>query len=38
MSTRTEIDTSYSVDNRFFERWLDAEMNYTCALFDDVTT
>ena len=35
MSTRSEIQTSYSVDNEFFALWLDREMNYTCALFND---
>jgi cyclopropane-fatty-acyl-phospholipid synthase len=37
MSTQIEVDRSYSVDTDFFRLWLDAEMNYTCALFEDTT-
>lgn len=35
MSTESEVQISYSVDNEFFALWLDSEMNYTCALFED---
>jgi len=35
VSTAPEIDASYSIDNEFFSLWLDREMNYTCALFED---
>jgi cyclopropane-fatty-acyl-phospholipid synthase len=38
LSSKIEIDISYSVDNEFFALWLDAEMNYTCALFRDPTS
>jgi cyclopropane-fatty-acyl-phospholipid synthase len=38
LSTQADIDLSYSVDNEFFELWLDADMNYTCALFSDTET
>jgi cyclopropane-fatty-acyl-phospholipid synthase len=38
VSTGSEIETSYSVDNDFFALWLDREMNYTCALFADPET
>lgn len=34
-STQAEIDTSYSVSNDFFELWLDKNMHYTCAVYDD---
>lgn len=38
MSNQSEIETSYSVDNDFFQLWLDRDMNYTCALFQDTDT
>jgi cyclopropane-fatty-acyl-phospholipid synthase len=34
-STQAEIDRSYSVSNEFFRLWLDANLHYTCAAFDD---
>jgi len=34
-STQEEIDTSYSVSNDFFKLWLDENMHYTSAAFDD---
>jgi len=34
-STQAEIDQSYSVSNDFFELWLDENMHYTCAVWDD---
>lgn len=37
MSTQSEVEISYSVDNEFFQLWLDGEMNYTCALFQNDT-
>lgn len=37
-STQAEIDLSYSVSNDFFELWLDKNMHYTCAVFDDEHT
>jgi cyclopropane-fatty-acyl-phospholipid synthase len=35
MSTRAEIAQSYDVANEFFRFWLDREMNYSCALFEE---
>jgi cyclopropane-fatty-acyl-phospholipid synthase len=34
-STQAEIDRSYSVSNEFFKLWLDENMHYTSAAFDD---
>ncbi|MFK7928593.1 MAG: cyclopropane-fatty-acyl-phospholipid synthase family protein, partial [Myxococcota bacterium] len=34
-STQAEIDQSYSVSNDFFKLWLDDNMHYTCAVYDD---
>lgn len=34
-STQAEIDVSYSVSNEFFELWLDKNMHYTSAAYDD---
>jgi cyclopropane-fatty-acyl-phospholipid synthase len=34
-SNQSEIEVSYGVGNEFFKLWLDARMNYTCALFED---
>ncbi len=34
-STQAEIDQSYSVSNDFFELWLDKNMHYTCAVFEN---
>jgi cyclopropane-fatty-acyl-phospholipid synthase len=34
-STQAEIDTSYSVSNDFFRLWLDENMHYTSAAYDD---
>ncbi len=34
-STQAEIDVSYSVSNAFFELWLDKNMHYTCAAWDN---
>ncbi len=34
-STQEEIDTSYSVSNDFFALWLDENMHYTSAAWDD---
>ncbi|MEN0062382.1 MAG: class I SAM-dependent methyltransferase [Myxococcota bacterium] len=34
-STQEEIDTSYSVSNDFFKLWLDENMHYTSAAWDD---
>ena len=34
-STQAEIDVSYSVSNEFFKLWLDGNMHYTCAAYDD---
>jgi cyclopropane-fatty-acyl-phospholipid synthase len=34
-STQAEIDTSYSVSNDFFRLWLDENMHYTSAAWDD---
>ena len=34
-STQAEIDLSYSVSNEFFELWLDKNMHYTSAAWDD---
>ncbi len=34
-STQAEIDRSYSVDNDFFALWLDENMHYTSAAFDE---
>lgn len=34
-STQAEIDLSYSVSNDFFELWLDKNMHYTSAAWDD---
>lgn len=36
-STQEEIDLSYSVSNDFFKLWLDENMHYTSAAFDDPT-
>jgi cyclopropane-fatty-acyl-phospholipid synthase len=36
-STQAEIDTSYSVSNDFFRLWLDENMHYTSAAWDDPT-
>lgn len=38
MSTKAEVATSYDVGNDFFRLWLDAGMNYTCGVWDGVTT
>ncbi|PIE18417.1 MAG: cyclopropane-fatty-acyl-phospholipid synthase [Proteobacteria bacterium] len=37
-STKEEIDRSYSVSNDFFKLWLDDNMHYTSAVFDDEHT
>lgn len=37
-STQAEIDLSYSVSNDFFALWLDENMHYTSAVFDDEHT
>ena len=34
-STQAEIDESYSVSNEFFELWLDKNMHYTSAAWDN---
>ncbi len=34
-STQAEIDESYSVSNDFFKLWLDENMHYTSAAYDD---
>ena len=34
-STQAEIDRSYSVSNDFFKLWLDENMHYTSAAFDE---
>ncbi|MEO0603052.1 MAG: class I SAM-dependent methyltransferase, partial [Myxococcota bacterium] len=34
-STQEEIDESYSVSNDFFKLWLDENMHYTSAAWDD---
>ncbi|MCA9491810.1 MAG: class I SAM-dependent methyltransferase [Myxococcales bacterium] len=34
-STQADIDRSYSVDNEFFALWLDENMHYTSAAYDD---
>lgn len=34
-STQAEIDQSYSVSNEFFQLWLDENMHYTCAAYED---
>ncbi|HVF56840.1 MAG TPA: class I SAM-dependent methyltransferase [Pyrinomonadaceae bacterium] len=34
MSTQEDIAVSYDVSNDFFRLWLDARMNYSCALFE----
>ncbi len=34
-STQAEIDQSYSVSNEFFQLWLDENMHYTSAAWDD---
>lgn len=34
-SSKDEIDLSYSVSNDFFKLWLDENMHYTCAVFDE---
>lgn len=34
-SSQAEIDVSYSVSNDFFKLWLDENMHYTCAVYDD---
>jgi len=34
-STQAEIDRSYSVSNDFFRLWLDENMHYTSAAYDD---
>jgi len=36
-STQAEIDESYSVSNDFFRLWLDENMHYTSAAWDDPT-
>jgi cyclopropane-fatty-acyl-phospholipid synthase len=36
-STQEEIDTSYSVSNDFFRLWLDENMHYTSAAWDDAS-
>lgn len=33
-STQADIEVSYSVDNAFFELWLDENMHYTSAVFE----
>lgn len=38
MSTKTEIEVSYDIDNEFFRLWLDKAMNYTCGVHDGVET
>jgi cyclopropane-fatty-acyl-phospholipid synthase len=35
MSTKEDIAVSYDVSNDFFALWLDEQMNYSCALFED---
>jgi len=34
-STKEEIDRSYSVSNDFFRLWLDENLHYTSAVYDD---
>ena len=34
-STQEQIDHSYSLSNEFFALWLDENMHYTSAAFDD---
>ena len=34
-STQAEIDLSYSVSNDFFELWLDKNLHYTSAAWDN---
>ena len=34
-SSQAEIDQSYSVSNDFFKLWLDENMHYTCAVYDN---
>ncbi len=34
-STQAEIDVSYSVSNEFFKLWLDENMHYTCAVYQE---
>jgi cyclopropane-fatty-acyl-phospholipid synthase len=38
MSTQTEIEVSYDIDNEFFRLWLDKTMSYTCGVHDGVET
>lgn len=33
-SNKDEVQVSYDVSNEFFRLWLDARMNYTCAVFE----
>ena len=34
-STQDEVEVSYGVSNEFFELWLDEQMHYTCAVWED---
>ena len=34
-SSQAEIDVSYSVSNDFFKLWLDENMHYTSAVWDE---
>lgn len=34
-STQKDVEVSYGVGNDFFKLWLDKQMNYTCAVFED---
>jgi len=34
-SSQAEIDESYSVSNDFFRLWLDENMHYTCAVYEN---
>ena len=34
-SNQSDVEVSYGVGNDFFKLWLDKNMNYTCALFED---
>jgi cyclopropane-fatty-acyl-phospholipid synthase len=35
MSDKADVAVSYDVDNEFFRLWLDRQMNYTGAVFED---
>jgi cyclopropane-fatty-acyl-phospholipid synthase len=35
MSTQADIEVSYDVGNEFFQLWLDHQLNYSCALWED---